>query len=64
MKIKEDRLSIFDENKSKFILILLTTFMVGNTYIIIANLIFNCIASIILSFNIKKMINLNTTDVQ
>ena len=64
MKVKEDRLSVFDQNKSKFILILITIFMVGNTYIIIANLIFNCIASAILSFNIKKMINLITTDVQ
>ncbi len=64
MKIKEDRLSIFDQNKSKLILILITIFMVGNIYIIIANLIFNCIASAILSFNIKKMINLIATDVQ
>ena len=64
MNIKEDRLSIFDKKKSKFILILITIFMVGNTYIIIANLIFNCIASVILSINIKKMINLIATDVQ
>ena len=64
MKIKEDRLLVFDENSSKFILILITVFLVGNTYIIIANLIFNCIASVILSFNIKKLINLEATDVQ
>jgi hypothetical protein len=64
MKIKEDRISIFDENNSKFMLVLITIFMVGITYIIIANLIFNCIASIILSFNIKKMIKLKATEIQ
>ena len=64
MKIKEERISIFDQNKSKIPLILITIFMVCISYIIIANLIFNCIASAILSFNIKKLINLNATDVQ
>ena len=64
MYSKENRINPFNEKENLSFIIILTIFLVSNIYIIINNLIFDSISSIILSINLYKMTNINTIDFQ
>ena len=59
---KQERDLLFEDNP--IFLIILSILLVVNTYIIISNIIFDSIASFKLSFNLYKMIKLNSIDFQ
>ena len=58
MKYKEEKFVLFDENKNPALLILLTIFLVASVYIVINNLIYDILSSLILSFNFFKLMKL------
>ena len=62
MKSKGNRINPFDDSDSKEFIILITILLSLNTFVIINNLIFDSLSSFLLSFNLYKMINLNTLD--
>ena len=65
MESKGDiRINPINKNENIFFLISISMLLVAITYIIINNLIFDSMASIILSFNFYKMIKLNSEDFQ
>ena len=64
MSSKGSRINPLNEKDNPSFIIILTIFLVSDIYIIINNLIFDSIASIILSINIYKMTNINTLDFQ
>ncbi len=62
MKFKGDKSLLF--NGESFFIIIITIFLISITFIIINNLIYDSIASIILSFNLNRMIKIKSLDFQ
>ena len=62
MKSKGNRINPFDDSDSKEFIILITILLSLNTFVIINNLLFDSLSSFLLSFNLYKMINLNSLD--
>ena len=64
MKTKGNRIQIFLSEESSTFLVLITIFLIANIYMIINNSIYDSISSFLLSFNLYKMINLISLDLQ
>ncbi len=64
MKTKGDRINPLNNEESPGFLILIVILLVANVYMIINNLIYDIISSLILSFNLYKSLDLNTLELQ
>ena len=64
MQTKGERINLFLDNGNPFLLISTTIFLIANIYSIINNLIFDSIASILLSINLYKINNISSNDLQ
>ena len=64
MNTKGNRIDPFLSEESSTFLVLITIFLIANIYMTINNSIFDSISSFLLSFNLYKMINLDSLDLQ